>query len=110
MSLAHSLPLVRGDTPILHESFTSFGADVDLTSRSGRPPHAAQRVEVFNAEATVQDIVLKDIAGNNATYEIQPTSVRVIDGAFTAIESTGTQTISSVVAHWWMAPGYRLNP
>ena len=110
MSDSHSLPLTRGEPPILHETFTNFGGDINLTTRSGRPPHAAQRLDVHNDEATTQDIVLKDLNGNDAVYEIPADTCRTIDGAFTAIESTGTQTIASVTAHWWQGPGFRLNP
>lgn len=110
MSASADLPLTRGEPPILHESFTSFASDIDLTDRgaSGMPRHAAQRLEVHNDQTTTQDIVLRDINGNAATYEVPADSIRVLDGAFTAIESTGTETISSVVAHWWMGPSLRL--
>ncbi len=110
MSNGHSLPDTRGEPPILHKSYTSFGANIDLTAESGYPPHAAQHLIVHNDEATVQAIVLTDIKGNSASYPIQADTVEQIAGAFTSIVASGTGTIAKVVARWWQGPGYRLNP
>jgi hypothetical protein len=111
MSNGHSLPLTNGEPPILHKGFTSFIADINLTTQSARPPHAAQRLIVTNTEATDEELVLLDLAGNSVSYIIPAeTAAYPIDLAITGIVASGTGTIAQVVAHWWQGPGYRLNP
>ena len=110
MSDGHSLPPVE-NTPLLHKSFTSFIANVPLTTQTGMPPHAAQRLLVTNAEATTQAIVLRDVNGNDVAYDIPASTAGYrIDIPAVAIIASGTGTIAKVVAHWWQGLGYRLNP
>lgn len=87
--------------PNLYRTFTSFGADVDLTSQTGIPRGVpAVRLEVHNDEASTQDIVVRGPDGVNVVFEIPADSIRVIRGPIAAIESTGTQTIASATAYW----------
>jgi hypothetical protein len=82
-------------------TFTSFVADVNLTTQSGCPPYPASRIEVTNNEATVQDIVVRGTDGTNVTIGCPPVDVHCIDAVVAAIESTGTETIASVTAYWF---------
>lgn len=89
------------DESWVRRSFASFGSDVDLTAgTNSAPKYPALRLEVHNDETTTQDIVVRGPDGVNVTYEIPADSIRVIRGPSSAIESTGTETIASVVAYW----------
>jgi len=105
-----TVPAIGGLSPTHARSYTSFGANIALTTVSGCPKHPAQRLEVHNDATTTQDIVLTGFDGTNFTVEIPADSVRFIDCAVTGIVASGTETISSVVAYWWSSGAHRLNP
>lgn len=85
----------------VRRAFTSFGSDVDLTAGAdSAPKYPPFRLEVHNDETTTQDIVVRGGDGVNVTFEVPADSIRVIKGPSHTIESTGTQTIASVVAYW----------
>lgn len=82
-------------------SFTSFGADIDLTTESGCPKYPPSYVEVHNDEATTQDIGLRGGDATDVAVEVPADSVRVIEFQAHAIDAGTTETISSVTAYWW---------
>ena len=92
----------KEDSKWERRTFTSFVADVDLTAQSGMPKFPPIRLEVHNDEITTQDIVIRGPDAVNVTVEIPADSVRVVHGQTNAIESTGTQTIASVTAYWFV--------
>ncbi len=111
MSDAHSIPRTDNEPPRHHKAFTSFGADVPLTTQSGLPPHAAQRLLVTNSQGTAQALVLRDVNGVDVAYDIPASTAGYrIDFPAVTIVASGTGTIAKVVAHWWQGLGYRLNP
>lgn len=82
---------------------TSFGSDVDLAAQTGAPRGGQYpgQLEVFNDEATAQNIVLEGIDGTSRTYQIPADTIRIFyDVAFAKVIATGTQTIAEVVAYY----------
>jgi hypothetical protein len=87
--------------PPIFRTFTVFSSDIDLTAQSGCPNYPAARLEVHNDDTATQDIVLRGPDASNQAFEVPADSIRVIEGQIAAVESTGTETISSAVAYWW---------
>jgi hypothetical protein len=100
--------------PTHYRSFTSFAGDIDLAAQSGCPPHEAERIEIVNANAAAQNIVLQapvDPGGSpvSVAVTVSAASTRVFYAPVAKIVSAGTGTIASVTAFWWHSGG-KINP
>ena len=95
----------------LFRVFTSFASDINLRTQTGLPVNLPpRRLEVHNDAVTTQDIVLEDMGGDTAAFEVPADSIRVIEEVNVAgITASGTETIASVVAYW-DDPGGAVNP
>lgn len=102
-------PITPHFPPPIFRSFAVFSSDIDLTAQSGCPAYPAARLEVHNDATTTQDVILRGPDASNQQFEVPADSIRTIEGQIAAIESTGTETISTAVAYWW-DDGARKNP
>lgn len=88
--------------PAFHKSFSDsdLGAAKDLTAQLNYPQFCACALSI--GASTAGTIVVKDAAGNSATYTV-PVGLTVIRGQFSELTSIAT-FVGTVVAHWMAEP------
>lgn len=84
-------------------------ATTDLTTQSGKPDHAAQLVEFFNAGTATENAVYTTIDGESHTTPIAAGSRWAPAAPVSSVNTSSDADVSAEV-FWWPALGYAINP
>jgi hypothetical protein len=107
--MAKNVAPARGSrAPSQSESFAANYATTDLTTRSGKPAHAAQLVDVRNTGATVQNAVVILQDGTTLTVPLAPSQTYPIEAPVDTLDATSGADVSAV-AYWFHAGSIPFN-
>lgn len=91
-------------------TFTTFTADIDLTSQSGYPAHCAERVVLVNGTGGALVASLTDYAGHTYNVTVPAGVTWAEDHAVAIIEAATADTFTEIRAYWWASGSHHLNP
>lgn len=106
--MAHPAEVPLVGAAYYQESFAADFAATNLTTRSGKPNHAAQIVDFTNAGASAQSAIGTAVDGSTFTKVLAPGATYSCLVPLTALSASSGVDVSAI-AYWWPTLGSTIN-